>query len=50
MLGRFYQVHILNGRTHITSALNNDKYSHIVPQTFEDFLNTRAVEELAGPM
>ena len=47
---RFYQFHILNGRTHIAGALDNEKYSQIVPQTFEGFLNAHAMEELAGSM
>ena len=50
MLLRFYQFHLLNGRCHIASALNNEKYPQIVPQTFEDFLNMHAVDELAGSM
>ncbi|GAB7336768.1 hypothetical protein MBLNU13_g10860t1 [Cladosporium sp. NU13] len=49
-LALFYQFHILNGRCHIAGALDNGKYPHIVPQTFEDFLNTHAVEDLAGSM
>jgi hypothetical protein len=47
---RFYQFHILNGRTHIAGALDNEKYPHIVPQTFKDFLDVHAAEELAGSM
>jgi hypothetical protein len=50
VIQRFYQFHILNGRTHIAGALDNAKYPEIVPQTFEDFLNKHAVEELAGSM
>jgi len=50
MSRRFYQFHILNGRTHIAGALDNEEHPHIVPQTFEDFLNVHAAEELAGSM
>lgn len=45
-----YQYHILNGRTLIADSLDNARYPRVRPQTFEEFLEAHAVEELAGSM
>lgn len=47
---RFYQFHILSGRTQIAGALDHEKYPQIVPQTFKGFLNRHTMEQLAGSM
>jgi len=40
----------LNGRTLIADSLDNARYPRVRPQTFEEFLEAHAVEELAGSM
>lgn len=49
-LSFFYQYYCINGQTHISNDLDNARYPDVKPQTFQDFLNTHALEELPTAM
>lgn len=48
VIGRFFMYYWINGQTFVGPETDNNHYPDVKPETWEDFLEARSLDQLAG--